>query len=212
MDFLPGLATLATFTAASLLLFLTPGPDMSLFLARTLSSGRSSGIATIIGTNIGCLIHTCLAAIGVSALVAASATAFFMLKIVGALYLLWLAYNALRHGSSFTLNAERQPASLHESFFMGLTINLINPKVALFFITFLPQFVSATDPHVTSKLFFLGVWFVLVSIPPSLIMIWGAARLVNWLQKKPTVLRGIDLSFAAVFAFFALRIVMTQGK
>lgn len=185
---------------------------MSLFLARTLSSGRSSGIATIIGTNIGCLIHTCLAAIGVSALVAASATAFFMLKIVGALYLLWLAYNALRHGSSFTLNAERQPASLHESFFMGLTINLINPKVALFFITFLPQFVSATDPHVTSKLFFLGVWFVLVSIPPSLIMIWGAARLVNWLQKKPTVLRGIDLSFAAVFAFFALRIVMTQGK
>ena len=212
MTYLPDLATLLAFTAAALVLFLTPGPDMSLFLARTLASGRRAGIATIAGTNLGCLIHTCLAAFGISALVAASATAFLILKIAGALYLLWLAFNAIRKGSSFTMAGDARPVSLRESFLMGLTINLVNPKVVLFFITFLPQFVSAQDPHITGKLFFLGLWFVLVCIPPSLLMIWGAERLVHWLRSKPRVLRGIDISFAAVFAFFAVRIAMTQGR
>ena len=84
--------------------------------------------------------------------------------------------------------------------------------MVLFFITFLPQFVTATDPHVTAKLLFLGIYFVVINVPLSLVMIWGAERLVLWLKNKPRVMRGIDVSFAAVFAFFALKIALVQGK
>ncbi|MCA0434351.1 MAG: LysE family translocator [Proteobacteria bacterium] len=213
MTFIPDLTTLLGYTAASLVLFLTPGPDMSLFLSRTIASGRLAGIVTNIGTNLGCVVHTLLAAFGVSALIAASHAGFLALKIVGAGYLLWLAFNALRKGSSLTLAAGAQKqASLLNCFLLGLTVNLTNPKVVLFFITFLPQFVSASDPHVTGKLLFLGLWFVALSIPPTLLMIWGAHKLVGWLKLRPRIMRAIDATFAGVFAFFALRIALTQGR
>jgi threonine/homoserine/homoserine lactone efflux protein len=213
MTFIPDLSTLMAYTLASVLLFITPGPDMSLWLSRTIGSGRSAGVAAMVGTNIGCVVHTLLAAFGVSALIAASATGFFVLKIVGAIYLLWLAIDAIRNGSSLNVKATQ---SARSSFFtnvvLGTTINLTNPKVVLFFITFLPQFVSATDPHVTGKLLFLGLYFVVINIPLSFLMILGAEQLVDWLKTRPRVLRGIDYTFAGVFAFFALRIALTQGK
>ena len=213
MFFLPDTATLLTYSLASILLFITPGPDMSLFLARTMTSGRAAGIASVLGANVGCVIHTLLAAFGVSALVAASHTGFAILKIVGAGYLLWLALDALRHGSSLSVKTDGpRNVTVTSSFLMGVTVNLTNPKVVLFFITFLPQFVTATDPHVTAKLLFLGIYFVVINVPLSLVMIWGAERLVLWLKNKPRVMRGIDVSFAAVFAFFALKIALVQGK
>jgi threonine/homoserine/homoserine lactone efflux protein len=213
MTFLPDAATLLTYTVASILLFVTPGPDMSLWLSRTIVSGRRAGWAAMAGTNIGCIVHTLLAAFGVSALIAASATAFTVLKIVGAAYLLWLAVDAIRNGSSLNVRTDSVvKASTLSSFMLGVTVNLTNPKVVLFFITFLPQFVSASDPHVTGKLLFLGLFFVLINIPLAIAMIWVAERLVTWLKARPRVLRGIDYSFAGVFAFFALKIAMTQGR
>ena len=213
MDFLPDAATLLTYSAASIALFITPGPDMSLFLARTIASGRRAGIASVIGANLGCVIHTFLVAFGISALVAASHTGFLILKVVGAGYLLWLAVDAMRHGSSLNVGAvERKNVSTLSSFLMGVSVNMTNPKVVLFFITFLPQFVSATDAHVTAKLIFLGLYFVVINIPLSIAMIWGAEKLVTWLKTRPRVMRGIDFTFAGVFAFFALKIALTQGK
>ena len=213
MDFLPDAATLLTYSAASIALFITPGPDMSLFLARTIASGRRAGIASVIGANLGCVIHTFLVAFGISALVAASHTGFLILKVVGAGYLLWLAVDAMRHGSSLNVGAvERKNVSTLSSFLMGVSVNMTNPKVVLFFITFLPQFVSANDAHVTAKLIFLGLYFVVINIPLSIAMIWGAEKLVTWLKTRPRVMRGIDFTFAGVFAFFALKIALTQGK
>jgi threonine/homoserine/homoserine lactone efflux protein len=213
MTFLPDLATLLAYSVASILLFITPGPDMSLWLSRTIGSGRASGMAAMTGTNVGCVVHTLLAAFGVSALIAASQTGFLVLKVVGALYLLWLAVDALRNGSSLNVReGEANTVSAFSSFLMGVTVNLTNPKVVLFFITFLPQFVSASDPHVTGKLMFLGLFFVVINIPLSILLILGAERLVGWLKARPRVLRGIDYSFAGVFAFFALKIAFTQGK
>ena len=89
---------------------------------------------------------------------------------------------------------------------------MTNPTVVLFFITFLPQFVSATDPHVTAKLLFLGIYFVVINMPLSILMIFGAEKLVTWLKNKPRVMRGIDFTFAGVFAIFALKIARTQGR
>lgn len=213
MNFLPETSVLLTYSIASVLLFITPGPDMSLFLARTMANGRRAGIASVMGANLGCVVHTLLVAFGVSALIAASQTGFLILKIVGAGYLLWLAVDAIRNGSSLNVKVgEQQPASVLSSFLMGITVNLTNPKVVLFFITFLPQFVSADDPDVTAKLIFLGIYFVVINIPLSIIMILGAEKLVTWLKVRPRVLRGIDFSFAGVFAFFALKIALTQGK
>ena len=213
MDFLPDAATLFTYTIASLLLFITPGPDMSLWLSRTIGSGRAAGVASMLGTNVGCLIHTLLAAFGVSALIAASHTGFLVLKIAGAVYLLWLAFDAIRNGSSLDVKPrEGGLASVKSSFLMGITVNLTNPKVVLFFITFLPQFVSASDPHVTGKLLFLGLYFMMINTPGAFLMILGAEKLVTWLKTRPRFLRGIDYSFAGVFAFFAFKIALTQGK
>ncbi len=213
MNFLPEPTILFTYTLASLVLFITPGPDMSLFLSRTIASGRGAGIASALGANLGCVVHTLLAAFGVSALVAASHTGFLILKIVGAVYLLWLAVDAVRNGSSLNVGAvERKPASFISSFMMGITINLTNPKVVLFFITFFPQFVSVNDPHVTAKMLFLGFYFVAISVPLGIAMILVAEKLVGWLKRHPRVMRGIDFSFAGVFAFFALKIALTQGK
>jgi threonine/homoserine/homoserine lactone efflux protein len=213
MSFIPDLGTMMAYSVASLLLFITPGPDMSLWLSCTINNGRRAGLASMAGTNVGCLVHTLLAAFGVSALIAASATGFLILKVVGAAYLLWLAIDALRNGSSLNVrDSEKRPASALRSFVLGITVNLTNPKVVLFFITFLPQFVTANDPNVTGKLLFLGLFFVLLNTPLAAAFIFGAEKLVSWLKHRPGVMRGIDYSFAAVFAFFALKIVLTQGK
>ncbi len=213
MNFLPDLPILLAYSAASIALFITPGPDMSLFLARTMVSGRKAGIASVMGANIGCIVHTFLAAFGVSAIIAASHTGFLILKIVGAGYLLWLAVDALRHGSSLNVVTQGQkPTSVLSSFVMGVTVNLTNPKVVLFFITFLPQFISVGDPAARGKMLFLGIYFVLINVPLSVLMIWGAEKLVVWLKTRPRVLRGIDFSFAGVFALFALKIAFTEGR
>jgi threonine/homoserine/homoserine lactone efflux protein len=212
MPFLPDLPTLIAFTAASFLLFATPGPDMSLWLSRTIASGTKSGMAACMGTQVGCVVHTLLAAFGVSALIAASQTGFLILKIVGALYLLWLAIDAIRNGSSLNVKEGVAPPAPLKDFLFGVTVNLTNPKVVLFFITFLPQFVDAQDPHVTGKLLFLGLYFVVINTPLSAACVLGANSLVHWLKARPRVLRGIDYTFAGVFAFFAIRIALTQGK
>lgn len=213
MIFIPDASTLFAYSVASILLFITPGPDMSLFLARTMASGRNAGLSSAMGANVGCVIHTLLAAFGVSALIAASPTGFLILKIVGAGYLLWLAVDAIRNGSSLNVSTlDRKPMTLLKSFILGISVNMTNPKVVLFFITFLPQFVSANDPHVTAKLLFLGLYFVIINVPLSIVMILGAEKLVTWLKNKPRVMRGVDYSFAGVFAVFALKIALTQGR
>src|SRR5215210_4249563 len=166
MTFLPDADVLLTYSLACFVLFITPGPDMSLFLAKTVSGGRKAGIAAMLGAQAGCCVHTMLAALGLSALLAASTTAFLVLKVVGGLYLLWLAVDAIRHGSALNVAGEvRREASLWRTFLLGVGVNLTNPKIVLFFVTFLPQFVSAADPHAAQKLVFLGLYFILFSLP-----------------------------------------------
>jgi threonine/homoserine/homoserine lactone efflux protein len=213
LAFLPDSGTMAAYTLACLILAITPGPDMSLFLQRTMTAGRGAGIASTLGASAGCLVHTVLAAVGLSAVIATSPNAFFVLQLVGAAYLLWLAVDALRNGSSLNVDvAERQPISLSRAFSTGVMINLLNPKVVLFFVTFLPQFVSAADPHAAGKLAFLGVYMVLFSTPITILMILGAERLVGALKQRPVIMRAIDYIFAGVFGAFAVKIMLAEGK
>ncbi len=212
VDMVPSWPVLLAYTVACAVLFITPGPDMSLFLARTLTGGRSCGIAAMAGALSGCLIHTTLAAVGVSALLAASQTGFLALKIIGAVYLLWLALDAIRNGSVMpvTNGPNSAQTSLRLTYLTGLAVNLTNPKIVLFFVTFLPQFVEPGDPHGQAKLIFLGVYFVAFSLPLAIAMIAAADGLIAWLRAKPWMLRALDLSFAGIFGAFALKILATE--
>ena len=213
MPFLPEPAILLAYTLACVVLFVTPGPDMSLFLSKTLSGGRRAGLAAMCGAMAGCVIHTLLAALGLSALIAASATAFTVLKIVGALYLLWLAVDAVRRGSALNVTSTtRPPEPIARTFMVGLGINLTNPKIVLFFVTFLPQFVSASDADAAGKLVFLGLYFVAVSTPLAALMIVGAERVIALARSRPRLMRAVDYVFAGVFGLFALKIAAAENR
>jgi threonine/homoserine/homoserine lactone efflux protein len=213
MIFLPDAGVLLTYSLACVVLFITPGPDMSLFLAKTLAGGRRAGMASMLGAMTGCCVHTLLAALGLSALLAASVTAFTVLKIVGALYLLWLAIEAVRHGSALNVkDDERGDVSFGGTFLVGVGINLTNPKVVLFFVTFLPQFVQAGDPHAADKLVFLGLYFVALTAPMGAAMILGAEKVIALLRGRPRLMRAVDYSFAGLFSAFALKILSASAR
>jgi threonine/homoserine/homoserine lactone efflux protein len=204
---------LLAYSLACFVLVITPGPDMSLFLAKTVAGGRRAGIAALLGVQLGCCVHTMLAALGLSALLAASASAFFVLKLVGGVYLLWLAIDAVRHGSALNVRAVGpSDVPLWRTFLVGVGVNLTNPKVVLFFVTFLPQFVSPDDPYAARKLLFLGVYFVLFNLPLCALLIFGADRVIALLRTRPRVMRVIDYSFAALFGAFAIKILATPGR
>lgn len=213
MTFLPDVATFAQFAVATFIIALTPGPDMTLFVGRALSEGRAAGLAAMAGAFSGVVVHTALVALGLSALIVASPTAFMALKMVGAGYLVWLAAQAILRGSAFSPDtAKRKPRPLTTHWATGFGINLLNPKIILFFMTFLPQFVSAGDPHAPGKLFFLGLSFIPLSIPLTVPMVLAADRFAGLLRKSPRVTRIVDWLFASVFSAFAAKILLTQAK
>ncbi|CAN1567952.1 RhtB Putative threonine efflux protein [Rhabdaerophilaceae bacterium] len=213
VTFLPDAATLLSYSIACFVLFVTPGPDMSFFLAKTMQGGRRAGIAAMSGASFGNLIHSLAAAFGLSALIAASATAFTVVKVVGALYLLWMAYDAIRYGSALNVvNDKSHELSISTTLLQGLGVNLTNPKIILFYLTFLPQFVSAADPFAQSKLLFLGVYFVVFALPLAVMLILVAERFIETMRRNPKLMRAIDYTFAGVFTFFALQVLRTQGR
>jgi threonine/homoserine/homoserine lactone efflux protein len=213
MTFLPSPEALAAFTVASLILALTPGPDMTLFIGQTLTAGRARGLAAMLGACTGLLVHSMLVAFGLSALLVASATAFTAIKIVGAVYLVWLGIQAVRHGSALTVkHGGAKERSLTQVYLMGLGVNLLNPKIVMFFLTFLPQFVSAHDPHAAGKLLFLGLYFTALGIPTCAILIFMAEKFTAALRKSPRVMRLIDWSFAGIMGAFAVRLLLARNN
>ncbi|MEP4769774.1 MAG: LysE family translocator [Roseibium sp.] len=212
-DFLPSFAVLSTFTAASLILIATPGPDMTLFMSKTLTQGRKAGFAAVLGATTGLIIHTILAAVGISALLAASETAFTVLKIVGAGYLIWLAYQAIRNGTSISLEAASKPRQpFHQVWLKGLGINILNPKIVLFFVTFLPQFISAGDPNAVGKLLFLGSYFVFLGMPMCGLMVLGANTFAKFIKSSPKAMRAFDWMFAGIMGSFALKLLVAKSN
>ncbi|MEO0543449.1 MAG: LysE family translocator [Pseudomonadota bacterium] len=212
MEFVPSTTVLIQFALAAVVLAITPGPDMALYVGRAVTHSTAVGLACFAGAVTGVLVHTLLVALGLSALLVAAPTAFLALKIVGAAYLVWLAYQAIRHGSSLTIKGEKkEEGTLWGHYLTGIGINILNPKVALFFMTFLPQFVSADDPQAPGKLVFLGLFFLVVAIPTILPMIFAANAFSQSLMKRPRVTRTLDWMFAGVFGAFAIKILTARA-
>ena len=211
-SFVPDLPVLAAFLVASVILGITPGPDMTYFLSRTVAQSRAAGFAALGGVSVGLVIHSVLVAAGLSVLLAASATAFTVLKIVGALYLAWLAIDAIRHGSALSLETGGPREPLRAVFLKGMGINLLNPKVIMFFVTFLPQFVAAADLHASGRLLFLGLMFMAVNVPVCGALILAADRIALLLKRSSLATRLVDWAFAGVLGAFAVRLAFTQAK
>ena len=210
---LPDPAVLLPFTLAVVVIALTPGPDMTFFLGRALTQGRAAGLAAMAGASTGILVHTTLVAVGLSALIVAAPKAFLALKLAGALYLAWLAVQAVRHGSALSLpDRAGGAASLAATWASGLAINLLNPKIVIFFMTFLPQFVRADDPEAAAKLVTLGLLFIVVANCITIPMILAADRVAATLRGRPRVVRAMDWLFAGVFAGFALHLLLGHAR
>lgn len=209
----PDLSVIAAFAVAAFVLAITPGPDMALQLSRTINYGRAHGLAALAGAMSGLVVHTSLAALGISILIVAAPPLFLALKLVGAVYLLWLAIQAIRSGGGLRLaGPARRPPTLRETYVASIGVNLLNPKVVLFFVTFLPQFVTAGDADAPGKLFFLGAEFIVLSIPLGIATIYAAERLTGALVANRWIERAVNWGFAAVFASFAAIILTAQAR
>jgi threonine/homoserine/homoserine lactone efflux protein len=217
---LPGPHELALFMAAVFVLNATPGVDLLLTVTRTLHGGARAGIAAALGINAGCIVHTLAAAFGLAALLAVSATAFAVIKWLGAAYLLWLAWGmaraALRAPAEGASGAAADaaglpgaPRSAAQEFRTGLLTNVLNPKVALFFLAFLPQFIAADAAHKTLAFLALGAVFVVQGTLFLLAVVVLAARLRRF-GTSPRLARWLNGAGAGLFALLALRLATTR--
>ncbi|MGH6962684.1 MAG: LysE family translocator [Dongiaceae bacterium] len=210
LAFLPDLATLAPFLAAALALNLTPGADMTYVVARSVGQGRAAGLSSSFGIAAGSLLHGVFAAVGLSAVLQHSELAFQIIKWAGAGYLLYLAWKALR-GAGQGLDAPaRPPASQGRVFLEGMLTNLLNPKVALFILAFLPQFVDPAKGSVAGQILFLGLLFNIGGTVVNLAVAWStsaARRLVGGSPRFAAAMRRLS---ALVFVWLAIRMAMSE--
>ncbi len=211
-----GLQDLALFSLTVLVLNATPGVDLIFTLTRTLQQGVRAGLAAAAGISAGCIVHALGAAFGLAALMAASAAAFNAIKWAGAAYLLWLAFGLLRSALMPQAAVDKSPApnsqqtcSHARTFRQGLLTNVLNPKVAIFFLALLPQFIAADAPHKTLAFLALGVWFVLQSALFLTALVLLVAPLRRW-QPQPATLRALQGASGLLFAGLALRLSLSS--
>ena len=199
------------FLAAAMLITLSPGPDNLMVLSLGIARGRRHGMVFGLGCALGCLSHTLLAAAGISALLAASATAFLALKLAGGLYLVWLGVQALRsRGSQWQGGGQGQQDGLAALFGKGLLANAINPKVVLFFLAFLPQFIIADGAGVAWQTLQLGVLFTLQAALLFGLLGYFSGYAGQWLMTTPRRGMWLDRLAGTVFVALGLRLIFSR--
>lgn len=206
-----GAEQLAAFLAAALLVTASPGPDNLMVLGVGMARGRLRGMAFGLGCALGCLTHTLLAALGVSALIAASPAAFTALKLCGGAYLVWLGLGALRsRGGARTGDTMPGQPSLARLFAKGLLANSINPKVALFFLSFLPQFVVASQGQVSWQTAQLGLIFTIQACVLFGLLGYFSGTIGNWVNRHPRAGLWLDRVAGAIFVGLGLRLILVH--
>jgi threonine/homoserine/homoserine lactone efflux protein len=205
------LAHWATFVTAAVLLNLSPGPDMAFILGQTAKRGVQSGFSAMFGIWTGAFIHVIFAALGLSAILATSAAAFSAVKWIGAAYLIWLGIQALRSkGTNMSVNSQLSPKGLMKIFKQGVLVAVLNPKVAIFFLAFLPQFVEAGAGPVSAQLFLHGSLIIVVAalVEPPLILIGG--KLTGYLSNNKQVSQWMDRGLGALFVGLGIKLATSD--
>lgn len=176
-------SVLIPFAVASLILVIIPGPAVLFVIARSLEQGRLAGIVSVVGVSVGAYIHVMAAAIGLSAVLATSATAFSIIKYLGAAYLIYLGVTTLRQKNERPTDITIEQKPLGQIFRQGIVVNLLNPKAALFFLAFLPQFSDASRGSVPIQMLSLGLVFVAVALLSDGMYAMLAGQLGRWLKQ-----------------------------
>ncbi|MGH3878039.1 MAG: LysE family translocator [Actinophytocola sp.] len=205
---IPPPATLALFAGTAFLLVIVPGPNMLFILSKGIISGRRAAFASAFGVELGTLVHVVGTVIGISALIAASPVAFNILKYAGAAYLLYLAWGAFRAQGS-GLSREVPDQTLLRTLGSAALVNVLNPKVALFFLALFPQFIAPELDSVPSQALILGLVFFLIALALDLLYAAGSVAVGRWLDRNPRfhfwqrLLSAATLLALAVFAALA---------
>lgn len=208
-----GISNFSLFCMAVLLLNATPGPDTAYIVGRSVAQGRAAGLVSALGISLGCCVHALASALGLSAILAASASAFMLIKLAGGIYLVYLGLRMVRakQGAAATGPQAGDARSLRTIFWQAIATNVLNPKVILFFLAFIPQFVQAGSPHQTAAFFVLG--FVLAAI--SLCWNSGTALLAGTLARRasrsPRVRRWLERGVGATFMMLGARLAFGKS-
>lgn len=206
-------AEVALFALTALVLVLTPGPNMVYCLSRALAQGRGAGLVSLAGVLLGFVAHLLAATLGLTALLAAVPFAFDALRIAGAAYLLWLAWDALRPGGSSPFSPRDLPRDAPGRLFrMGLLTNLLNPKVAIFYLSFFPQFLHPERGQVLLQALQLGAVQLLVSGTVNALLILGAARISAFLMRSRGWLAAQRYLMGTVLGALAVRMALADPK
>jgi threonine/homoserine/homoserine lactone efflux protein len=185
----PDTGTLAVFAAAAIALLVIPGPAVLYIVTQSIEHGRTAGLVSMLGIQTGGLVHVLAAALGLSAVLMRSATAFEIVKFAGAGYLIFLGLRKLFSRERFETTSERPPRRLDRLYRQGIVVNVLNPKTALFFFAFLPQFVDVDQGSVGLQIAVLGVFFLVLAIISDGMYALAAGTASDWLRGNPRFLR-----------------------
>jgi RhtB (resistance to homoserine/threonine) family protein len=209
---MPDLPQLLLFMAAGWLLNLTPGPDVLYIVSNSLRGGVRAGMVAALGIFAGCFVHVAVATVGLGALLAASAMAFTVVKFIGAAYLLWMGVRLLRAATpAFAPEAAPTEPDLGHVFRRGFLTNVLNPKVALFFLAFLPQFIAPDAAHKTLAFLALGVLFSFNALPVTFGYAWLAAWAANRVSLVRRTMHWLDRAAGVLFVGFGLKLALTDN-
>jgi threonine/homoserine/homoserine lactone efflux protein len=203
-------STLLYFLGASIALTVAPGPDNTFVVAQGIARGRKAAIITALGMCSGVSVHTAAAALGISALLYSSATAFMVLKYAGAAYLLYLAYKSLREQQVLLPSGTVDGQTWWVLFRRGFIMNVVNPKVALFFLAFLPQFVSGRSGDTSWQIFILGLLFMVQAAVVFSAIGYLSGSVGNLVARKPRMARYFGWLTAGVFASLGVRLALAE--
>ena len=203
-------ATLITYVLIVLGFVFIPGPATLLTMARAVSSGTRAGIATGAGIAAGDLIHTSMAIVGLSAIIATSALLFSIVKYAGAAFLIYLGIRAMLDKAPIELNGRAPAISAGRAFRQAVLTEVLNPKTALFFLAFLPQFVRPEHGSITVQLAILGVVFVLLGLVSTVVFAVGAGRLGSLLRRRPSVVKWQGKVVGAIYCAVGIRLALQE--
>lgn len=206
------LSNFALFFAASWLLIITPGPDMVYVITRGISQGRKAGIISAVGVTLGILVHTLFAACGLAVILKTSAIAFMMVKLAGAGYLVFLGIKALFNKSDFSLANDRPKAGMGTIFLQAILTNVLNPKIALFFLAFLPQFVTPGNGSASFQMVCLGFTFALFGIVFLVLLGYFSGGIGSWLSRKHAVLNKLHWFTGSILVALGLRLAFLERR
>jgi threonine/homoserine/homoserine lactone efflux protein len=200
-------STFLTFAGAVVVLVLAPGPDMAYMLTRTVAQGRKAGAVAAIGINVGAYVHVLASVLGLSAILATSALAFTAVKWVGAAYLVWIGIQALTRSARIEVEGTSTPnLSLKTIFWQGFLSDVLNPKVALFFLAFLPQFVTHGSGDEWMQLVVLGVTGNVIALGTNLLLVHFASAATASLRRSRRITRWLHRAVGAIFIGLGIRL------